>query len=262
VVQSCFPSLAASPLSAASRGALAPTWTTSPRKTRARSFCRTPSGRLSRRARVRPMFTPGSRGCGYSTASGRAKWPNRDPIGELGFQTLTNGKRGKRLREELNLYDFVRNDGLNHFDVLGLEEGETWDQTYERLRDRENYGPLKACEEANKIHGTSKSCSALGRDPKPKLYCGCSYSKILDAANWLRHNADGRPAGADKLAHCYAFCVGSFWYGNITRFYTDDSDPEDVEANKKGISIGLGWTFNPCSCLDKCAKATRDMNFN
>jgi len=196
----------------------------------------------------------------YNSSTGR--WPNRDPIGELGFQTLTNGKRGKRLREELNLYDFVRNDGLNHFDVLGLEEGETWDQTYERLRDRENYGPLKACEEANKIHGTSKSCSALGRDPKPKLYCGCSYSKILDAANWLRHNADGRPAGADKLAHCYAFCVGSFWYGNITRFYTDDSDPEDVEANKKGISIGLGWTFNPCSCLDKCAKATRDMNFN
>ena len=105
MVQSCFPSLAASPLSAASRGALAPTWTTSPRKTRARSFCRTPSGRLSRRARVRPMFTPGSRGCGYSTASGRAKWPSRDPIEEKGG---------------LNLYAFVSNTPANGIDLLGM----------------------------------------------------------------------------------------------------------------------------------------------
>ncbi len=85
MVQSCFPSLAAWPLSAASRGALAvlahghPAWTTSPLKTRVGVSRRRPSGRLSRRRRSRPMFTPGSRACGYRTASGRAKWWWSDP---------------------------------------------------------------------------------------------------------------------------------------------------------------------------------------
>lgn len=51
------------------------------------------------------MFTPGLRACGYRTASGRAKWPNRDPIAERG---------GK------NLYIFSGNDPVDFFDVLGL----------------------------------------------------------------------------------------------------------------------------------------------
>jgi len=50
------------------------------------------------------MFTPGWRACAYRTASGRAKWLNRDPIGERG---------------EANLYGFVKNDAQNHFDRLG-----------------------------------------------------------------------------------------------------------------------------------------------
>jgi len=113
--QSCFPLLAAEPLpvrrslgeggsAARERGALASATLTSPSKTRARNFCARPSGRLSRRRRVRSMFTPGLRGCGYSTASGRAKWPNRDPIGELG---------GK------NLYGFAFNDPLSKADPDG-----------------------------------------------------------------------------------------------------------------------------------------------
>jgi len=50
------------------------------------------------------MFTPGSRACGYKTASGRAKWLNRDPIGEHGG---------------LNLYGFVFNDPVNLYDPDG-----------------------------------------------------------------------------------------------------------------------------------------------
>jgi hypothetical protein len=103
--QSCFPLLAAEPLSAArERIALALTWTTSPLKTRARNLHRTPSGRLSRRRRSRPMFTPGSRACGYRTASGRAKWLNRDPIEERGG---------------INLYGFVRNNPVCEVDPFG-----------------------------------------------------------------------------------------------------------------------------------------------
>jgi hypothetical protein len=34
------------------------------------------------------MFTPGSRACGYKTASGLGKWPNRDPLQEKGGMNL------------------------------------------------------------------------------------------------------------------------------------------------------------------------------
>ena len=105
--QSCFPLLAAESLPAArERVALASATLTSPSKTRARTFCPTPSGRLSRRRRFRPMFTPGSRACGYRTASGRGKWPNRDPIGENGGE---------------NLYGLVGNNPLGYVDRNGLD---------------------------------------------------------------------------------------------------------------------------------------------
>jgi hypothetical protein len=107
--QSCFPLLAAEPLPAArERVALAPPWTTSPLKTRVGVSRRRASGRLSRRRRVRSMFTPGSRACGYRTASGRAKWPSRDPLGERGG---------------LNLYGMVGNNPLNLIDPFGLAYG-------------------------------------------------------------------------------------------------------------------------------------------
>jgi hypothetical protein len=50
------------------------------------------------------MFTPGSRACGYKTASGLGKWPNRDPLEEIG---------GK------NLYAFVYNNPLKFIDTDG-----------------------------------------------------------------------------------------------------------------------------------------------
>jgi len=61
------------------------------------------------------MFTPGSRACAYRTASGRARWPNRDPIGEEGG---------------INLYGFVGNSAVNFFDALGLEIQEIVVMTY------------------------------------------------------------------------------------------------------------------------------------
>jgi len=51
------------------------------------------------------MFTPGWRACAYRTASGRAKWLNRDPIGELGGY---------------NVYAFVDNDPTGGIDLFGL----------------------------------------------------------------------------------------------------------------------------------------------
>lgn len=74
-------------------------------KSRVRGFSGCPSGRLSRRERQSPINTPGSRGCGYKTASGRRQWPNRDPIGEQGGY---------------NQYGFVANRPTYGYDPQGL----------------------------------------------------------------------------------------------------------------------------------------------
>jgi hypothetical protein len=65
------------------------------------------------------MFTPGSRACAYRTASGRAKWPNRDPINEPGFNLLIGSQDAFNFDEEKNLYAFVHNDPLNKIDPDG-----------------------------------------------------------------------------------------------------------------------------------------------
>lgn len=65
------------------------------------------------------MFTPGSRAGGYRTASGWAKWPNRDPLGEPGFELLRGG-HADLLGDGPNLYAFVGNDAVNEVDALGL----------------------------------------------------------------------------------------------------------------------------------------------
>jgi RHS repeat-associated protein len=54
----------------------------------------------------------------YDPNTGR--WPNRDPIGELGFQTLA-GNRIRRVRDG-NLYCFVGNNPLTRFDLHGLTD--------------------------------------------------------------------------------------------------------------------------------------------
>jgi len=66
------------------------------------------------------MFTPGLRACAYRTASGRAKWPNRDPLEELGG---------------LNLYSFVYNNPLTYWDYLGNDPQSNLDLLKEELGD-------------------------------------------------------------------------------------------------------------------------------
>src|SRR5277367_2126857 len=93
--QSRFTFLAADLLSAA---AVLPT--SSP-KTRVGGSRRHPSGRLSRRDRCRSMFTPGLRACAYKTASGRHEWPNKDPLGEPGFELVANRSEDKAKTQEV-----------------------------------------------------------------------------------------------------------------------------------------------------------------
>jgi RHS repeat-associated protein len=62
----------------------------------------------------------------YRPSLGR--WPSRDPIGELGFETL-RGRRSRALGAAANLYGFVGNNPINLFDVLGLYEYE-WEGNF------------------------------------------------------------------------------------------------------------------------------------
>jgi len=53
----------------------------------------------------------------YQPSKGR--WPNRDPISELGFQVLTRRVQPFNLKEENNLYRFALNDPINKYDPDG-----------------------------------------------------------------------------------------------------------------------------------------------
>jgi hypothetical protein len=94
---------------------------TSPLKTRVQGFRQSPPGRLSRRARRRPINTPGSRACAYKTASGRFKWLNRDPMGEPGFESIRRGALVS-LSYAPNPYTFVSNQPTDRWDAFGLYE--------------------------------------------------------------------------------------------------------------------------------------------
>ena len=100
-------------------------------KTASGVFSGSPSGRLSRRSRFRSMFTPGSRACGYKTASGLGKWPNRDPLGDAACVQLYLKDHHPELltKHRLpvaevavgpNLFEFDRNDPIDRIDDYGL----------------------------------------------------------------------------------------------------------------------------------------------
>jgi hypothetical protein len=122
--------------------------------------------------------------------------------------------------------------------------------------------------------GKSITCSSLGYKPEPDLYCGCRTDKIREAARSIREQGDNVPGalgvgiiGADKLAHCYAYCVAAYWWYVPVAFYSwtgvTADDAEDVAANQAGFDLGKGKRLfgNPCSCLKDCATATYNMPF-
>jgi hypothetical protein len=98
---------------------------TSPGKTRVRGFYGCSSGRFSSRHRKPHRIATGCGPCGYKTASGRSKWPNRDPLGEPGAEVVvSHGRSGIQLAEltsVASLYAFVANDPADKIDRDGRQ---------------------------------------------------------------------------------------------------------------------------------------------
>jgi hypothetical protein len=69
--------------------------------------------------RTTPTTLPCRASCRRSGHPQVIKWPNRDPLGEAGFELL-RGKRASLLGDGPNLYTFVENNPLNSWDVNGL----------------------------------------------------------------------------------------------------------------------------------------------
>jgi RHS repeat-associated protein len=64
----------------------------------------------------------------YDPSTGR--WPNRDPLGEAGFELLRGGKPNA-VGSGVNLYLFVENNPITEFDPLGLD---FWDGIKSAIR--------------------------------------------------------------------------------------------------------------------------------
>ena len=101
--------------------------------------------------------------CGYQFYAPQwQRWPNRDPINELGFRKLSRVRFGSE-KAEPNLHAFVRNRPVNRVDTLGLRDwgllggkccnnssGPEWalvgDGTWKKLRPGECTGAFEDCD--------------------------------------------------------------------------------------------------------------------
>jgi len=93
-----------------------------------------------------------NRPCSYKTASGRPYWPSRDPIGERGG---------------VNLYGFVRNNGVNKWDILGLKSGDPY-----RCCDAETIAESKQILE-DRYKAAYKQFQMQGTEPRGKGLTSC-----------------------------------------------------------------------------------------
>ena len=154
------------------------------------------------------MFTPGSRACGYRTASGRAKWLSRDPIREKGFELVANSPKNgaeqaadrlrsilsglqardfrlaARLRDDFrqrgfdlegvrsagNLYEFVGNNPVDHIDLFGLATEEDIEELKKEIELIQTMRDL-----ANEMIKNFKNCKpqCLGLSSVVAHYCNC-----------------------------------------------------------------------------------------
>lgn len=143
-----------------------------------------------------------------------------------------------------------------------------FDCVYVLLHTKYQYGPQRACNDANRICGSHVVCGPCGPGlPGFPKAPGCTdgLDRVKEFLDFL-HGKAGQEAcgghqGFDKLAHCYANCMAVLCAGGWGVLYCryqerDETDPEDVLANQLGRGIGFqSNVWNGQDCFNECANA-------
>ncbi len=206
MVQSCQSRFT---LLAADRSSAAATLLTSPLQTRVGVSRRRASGRKSRQGYHRSMFTLGSRACAYKTASGRRQWPNRDPLGEFGFEMLrTHNSHGRvfltsgivEVVQGPNIYEFDKNSSISSIDKWGLDDAACAACKQQYLKDLEQAGQIaEAC-----LAAKEGWCARFRGNPTAMSFC--VTAALLDCA---AITAVAEDIAAAQLAGCLSGCQPS-----------------------------------------------------
>jgi RHS repeat-associated protein len=143
-----------------------------------------------------------------------ARWPNRDPINEIGFNVLTRRTKPFNLKEEKDLYWFVGNNPIRYWDYLGLN----------------NPGCDPPGDKAIKCFPEKKDCILRCCDEHDKCYYdnGCTFS------SWIFESTPECMACNAAAAVCITMCKvgkgpekGPRWFcpngPNAGKFYDDYS---------------------------------------
>jgi hypothetical protein len=123
-----------------------------------------------------------------------------------------------------------------------------------------------ACRMANaecRTHKTCNPCGVGGAGYVRVTERDCSVAAITATAESLRLKCG--PHGADKLAHCWAFCMGARCYTQVVAALRllleveDETDPLDLLADLAGVSCGRSVLF---SCLGCCLRSLRGVPYH
>jgi hypothetical protein len=141
----------------------------------------------------------------YDPVTGR--WPSRDPIGERGG---------------INLYGFVRNNGINKIDVLGLRFG---------------------LEPIDHGWGPGIAPPVPGVNPPPVEPPSFEHPCLLAlAAAWDEFQNLKNNGGNDKTAHCKAHCLLDKYCGSAASFIAGYGK-EALDFIAKQFGKGTGWDW-------------------
>lgn len=106
------------------------------------------------------------------------RWPNQDPISDLGFELL-KGQLVPLPEIEVNSYLFVKDDPIGSFDVLGLSQQDAWRMV--AIMNKYVYDLNNAGQRINPlINDTAVSCQYIMTGGNPTLKpCGVQASELL-----------------------------------------------------------------------------------
>jgi RHS repeat-associated protein len=186
-------------------------------------------------------------------------WPNRDPMGEPGFEVLRHGKVNIR-GSWSNLYGFTLNDSVDQYDLLGLDcpgcDAVTGAYSFLQQAISIKYGISIG---PNLL---TTSCALRACAQHDECYCenGCSmFSWGTTIAKIIVEVATGIPASYNACEACNVYAVQDM-YACATGKDNNEGEPMYFCAKQaRFINIGPGPGFDfptlgaaRCACCGSC----------